>query len=305
MSRRVPPIAAAAMLAASLVLAGCEYVVVPPESSDAIAASGKGWSAVPTAVGTGPSGDLQVTLTIRNDTGLWSAMNGAGQAVLTTPGGSSDCATVRVGTGGHRVAPGLQIRGYQAGTTQAPETELVRVECAGATADAGAALKLDYTYQTGDYNYYDPDASSTTATLEIPLDPVASDLSYPIAEQVDGLVQPADAELTAINGVVLRLAEATRSDTGLELAWTAENPGEYPSSVHIGVPPVVGDDGIIYGYWESPDLESVPVTPPGETSSWTTSVAVPPDVGGLYLLLSVESGKQRRFANYLLDLTAS
>ena len=242
-------------------------------------------------------------LTIRNDTGLWSAMTAAERAVLTGPAGATDCATVRVGTGGHRVAPGLQVRGYTAGTKQAPETELVRVECAGAAADEGATLELDYTYVTGDYNYYDPDASATTATLEIPLDQVATDLTYPIAEAVDGLVLPPDTKLNAINGMVLTLADARRTETGLELDWQAENPGEYPSSVHIGIPPVIGDDGVIYGYWESPDIESVPVTPPGETSSWMTSVTVPSDVGSLYLLLSVESGKQRQFANYLLDLS--
>ena len=66
---------------------------------------------------------------------------------------------------------------------------------------------------------------------------------------------------------------------------------------------MIGDDGVIYGYYESPDLASVPLTPAGGTAEWTTTVAVPESVSGLYLLLSVESKKQRLFTNYLLDLT--
>ena len=68
-----------------------------------------------------------------------------------------------------------------------------------------------------------------------------------------------------------------RTDTGLELDWQATNPGDYASSVHIGLPPVVGSDGIVYGFWESPDLASVPVTPPGGTADWSTELVVPED----------------------------
>jgi hypothetical protein len=49
----------------------------------------------------------------------------------------------------------------------------------------------------------------------------------------------------------------------------------------------------------------VPLTPAGGTAEWTTTVAVPGEVSGLYLPLSVESKKQRYFVNYLLDLTAT
>ena len=68
---------------------------------------------------------------------------------------------------------------------------------------------------------------------------------------------------------------------------------------------MIGDDGVVYGYYESPDLASVPVTPAGGTAEWTTSVAVPGSVSGLHLLLSVESKKQRLFTNYLMDLTGA
>lgn len=297
----------AALVACAVVIAGCEYVVVPPEASGQAAVSGKGWTAVPTSVGPTDGGALGIELTIRNDTGAWSAMEaGAKPATFTSAdGATSSCATVKVGTGGHRVAPGLQIRGYQTGPKKAPVTELIRVECDGATAGPGAKLALDYVYATGEYNYYDPDATRTEAALEVSLDPLATGLTYPIGEPVEGLVQPADVEMTAINGMVLTLVSTRRTDTGLAFDWKATNPGEYPSSVHIGTPPVVGADGIVYGYYESPDLASVPVTDAGASSEWTTEVALPDDVTGLYLLLSVENKKQRLFTNYLLDLGAT
>lgn len=301
----VGPFLAVAVVAA-VVAAGCQYVVLPPEASAPVAAGSKGWSAVPTKVGPTDGGDLRIDLTIRNETGVWSAMSAADKpAVLTSADGkTTDCATVKVGTGGHRLAPGLQMRGYQAGPKKAPTTEAIRVECPGATAAPGAKLALDYSYVTGEYNYYDPESTRTQARLEVPLDPLATDLQYPIVEPIAGLVQPADLEMTAINGVGLRLVEARRTAEGLELDWETSNPGDYPASVHIGNPPAIGADGVMYGYWESPDLASVPLTAAGGKATWTTKVAVPKDVTGLYLPLSVESKKQRLFANYLLDLTA-
>jgi hypothetical protein len=290
------------LVGALVVLAGCEYVVLPPEASGAIDSSA-GWGAVVTKADPTDGGGLAIELTIRNDTGAWSAMEASGPATLTADGTTSSCATVKVGTGGHRLAPGLQMRGYQAGPKAEPVTELIRVECAGATAAPGAVLGLDYHYVTGEYNYYDPDASRVKARLDVPLEPLATGLAYPIAAPVEGLVQPADLEITAINGVALRLVAVRRTGDLLELDWQTSNPGEYPASVHIGTPPVIGDDGIVYGYYESPDLASVPLTPAGGTAEWTTSVTVPESVSGLYLLLSVESKKQRLFTNYLLDLT--
>ena len=108
-------------LVAALVLGGCDYVVLPPEASGEVVSTA-GWGAVATSVGPTDAGDLVVELTIRNDTGVWSAMEAAGPAVLTTGDGTtSDCATVKVGSGGHRLAPGLQMRGYQAGPEEDPD----------------------------------------------------------------------------------------------------------------------------------------------------------------------------------------
>ena len=57
------------------------------------------------------------------------------------------------------------------------------------------------------------------------------------------------------------------------------------------------------GLYEVPDLASVPITPAGDKAEWTTEVAVPQDVTGLYILLSAETGKQRLYANYAVDIT--
>jgi hypothetical protein len=66
---------------------------------------------------------------------------------------------------------------------------------------------------------------------------------------------------------------------------------------------VIGEDGVLYGFYETPDIVSVPITAAGGVAEWTTQVAVPPEVGGLYLLLSAETGKARLFANYAIDIS--
>jgi hypothetical protein len=291
------------MLGLVFAISACEYVVVPPEDGGPVGAASKGWTAVATSLAPAPDGDLRIELAIHNQTGTWSAMTASGAAMLTLADGStSACPTVFVGTGGHRLAPGMRMRGYLGGSKSEPVTELIRVECDVADAGAGATLAIDYSYVTGEYNYYDPDAGQASARLEVNLDAVVSDLTYPIAEVVDGVVKPRDVEITAINDVALRLASVERTDSGLEFSWETSNPGEYPTFVHIGLPPVIGVDGIVYGWYESPDLESVPATPAGEKAEWMTVTSVPGDVTGLYVLLSVESKKQRLFVNYAVEL---
>lgn len=302
MTMRAPAIA---FLACVLVMGGCDYVVLPPEDGAPAAASGKGWSAVATSVGPG-GGGLEVALTIHNETGAWSAMQaiaGRPAALTTADGKSADCATVIVGTGGHRLAPGLRMRGFVAGSGAQPTTELIRVGCAGAEASPGSRLTIEYSYVTGEYNYYAPDANRVNAKLEVKLDDVASGLDYPIAERIDGVIVARDVEITAINDVVLTLTAVERTATSLKSTWHTSNPGAYPSYVHIGNPPVIGSDGILYGIYESPDIASVPVTPAAGQADWTTEVAVPADVSGLYMMLSVESKKQRLFVNYAIDLS--
>jgi hypothetical protein len=298
----------AGLVVVALVLGACDYIVVPPEASGPVAVTSEGWAGVATSIGTTAGGDLRVDLAIENRTGDWSAMAAAeAPARLALGDGSTaSCDVVMVGTGGHRLAPGFRMRGFTGGTKAAPAIEDIRVECAGvAPPPAGSTLAIDYTYVTGEYNYYDPEATSTRATMEVPLDELLADLAYPVAAPVDGLIQPADTEITALNDVVLQLTGLERAGTTLEATWQTTNPGEYPTSVHIGEPPVIGSDGVIYGYYESPDLASVPITPPGATAEWPTEVDIPADVTGLTMLLPVESKKQRLFVSHALDLSGS
>jgi hypothetical protein len=293
------------VLICALLLCACDYIVLPEDLDSYDSQSSEGWSAVVTNVKS-DAGDLHIDLTIQNNTGDWSAMQAtaAKPAVLTTGDGkTTNCDTVFVGTGGHRLAPGFQMRGYIGGTKAAQKTQLVYVECKGAEASAESTLAIDYSYVTGEYNYYEQEANKVDATLEVKLDEVATDLTYPVAEAIEGLVQKPGAEITAINDVILVLTGVERTDTGLRFTWQTNNPGEYPSYVHVGNPPVIGADGVIYGFYQTPDIVSAPITPAGGKAEWTTETAVPQDVKNLYILLSVESKKQRLFVNYAVDIT--
>ena len=79
------------------------------------------------------------------------------------------------------------------------------------------------------------------AKLEVDLDRVATDLKYPIVTPVEGLIQKAGDKIIGLNDVALTLADAKRTDTGLEFKWQAFNPSDYPSALHVGPPPVLGD----------------------------------------------------------------
>jgi hypothetical protein len=291
------------LLALTLLTLACRYIVLPRDLGAATPTESRGWSAVVTNI-QAEGGVLHLALTIRNDTDDWSAMQAVtGQsATLTTQGAKSSCETVFVSTGGHRLAPGFQMRGYTTGTKADPQTQLLYVECAGAEAASDATLSIPYSYVTGQFNYYEPNATKVDATLEVSLD-ITSDLQYPIGEPVEGLLQTPEAEIPALNGVVLRLAGVQRTDEGFQFTWGTTNPGEYPTYLHIGIPPVIGADGILYGLYESPDIATVPISPAGGKTEWATEVAVPADGDGFYILLSVESGKARLFANYAVDIT--
>jgi hypothetical protein len=294
------------LLAFAMFFSACAYIVLPEEQASNTMGENKGWQGLVTKVGKNESGDLHVDLALRNNTGDWSTFQTAKDATAnlkTSDGKTTTCKTVNVGTGGHRLAPGFQIRGYTAGTKKEPKIQTLYIECAGAGDPKGATLSFDYTYYNGWYNYYDKTANKTAGTMELVLDEVAGDLKYPVAESLDGLALTADTKITALNKCVLTLSSASRTATGMDLKWVNTNPGEYPSYVHIGLPPVVGTDGIIYGLYESPDIATVPVSQPGKASEWVTSVMLPKEVTGLYVMVSVESKQQRMFANYLVDIT--
>ena len=195
------------------------------------------------------------------------------------------------------------MRGYTLGTKTEPVTQPIYVECEGTEVAPGSTLTIPYTYATGQYNYYEQGKNNIEDKLEINLDEITPDLVYPVFEESEGLIQESDIEIVAINKIILTLTEIQRTDDGLQFSWNTFNPGEYASYVHIGIPPVIGADGILYGFYETPDIVSVPITPATDEAAWTTTVMVPQNVKGFYIMLSVETGKARLFANYAVDIT--
>jgi hypothetical protein len=296
------------ILISSLLLYACAYIVVPDleESSNPTPAASKGWAALVTNVGKSDAGDLHIDITIRNDTADWSAMQAVADhpAVLTASDGkNTNCGTVFVGTGGHRLAPGFQMRGYTGGTKAEPKTQLIYVECQGAEATPGSKLSIEISYVTGEFNYYYPDTNKVDTKLELNLDQIVTDLKYPIAEPIDGLILKPDFKITALSDIVITLTDIQRTDTGLQFTWQSFNPSDYALSARIGIPPVIGEDGIIYGFYQSPDRAIAPTSPAGDSAEWTTDVTIPQDVKGMYILMSVESKKLRLFVNYAIDIT--
>ena len=287
----------------------CVYVVLPDglELSDlAEGSESKVWTAIVTNVGESEAGDLHIDIAIRNDTGDWSTMHAVEDqpAVLTTGAGETmNCDTVFVGTGGHRFPPGFQMRGYTVLKDGNQETQLLYVECKGATADAGSKLSIDYVSFGGDMYDYEPEANKAEGVLELNLDEVVSDLVYPVAVPVDGLIQNTGIEVTALSDNLVTLLDVQRTDTGFQFNWQNFNPTKFPLKTHIGTPPVIGSDGIIYGIFESLDIVPIPLTPANEKMEWSTEVAVPSDVTGLYILLGVESKSPRNYSFYVLDIS--
>jgi len=283
---------------------GCGYIVTPEDvQGPTQAATDKGWSAIVTNVSQSAAGALHVDLAIRNDTGDWSALQSSDSAkVTTTDGKSSTCGTVYVATGGTSLAPGFVMRGYTGGTKSAPAKQLLYVECAGVTKAAGMKLAIDFTYVTGPFNYYVA-SKVNKGSFAVNLDSVVSDAKYPVATNVANVVVKPGTKIDAINTCSVQLLAAKRTDTGLELTWQMQNPSQYPVYVHIGTPPVIGSDGVIYGFYESPHLADTPITLPAQTIQSITTVAVPKDVTGLYILVSVESQQQKFFINHAVDVT--
>lgn len=293
------------LLAANFFLFACAYIVLP-EGLDMVGKQqAEGWSAVATNVAPTASGDLHIDLTIRNEMADWSSMNAiAGKpAILKSDGKTTNCDTVFVGTGGHRLAPGFQMRGYLTGARSDPQLQLLYVECKGAQAAAGATLSLDYEYFNGELDYYHQDDRRGEGKMEIALDEIANDLTYPIYKPVEGLIQPADVKIKAISDNIVTLQKVERTDGVMQFTWQNANPTDFALKTHIGNPPVIGSDGIIYGVFQIMDLASVPITPAKGTAEWTTQAPVPPGVDHPYILLSVESKNMRLYISYAVDIS--
>jgi hypothetical protein len=294
----------AVALGSCLALAGCDYVVIPEQApTPPPAVAGGGWAALATNVEQTPDG-LHVDLAIRNDTGDWSAMaldDTRSVRLSDGSGGTSSCATAVVGTGGTSIPAGFIIRGFTGGTKAEPEIQKLQADCAGATPGAGSTLSIPYTYTTGDFNYYRP-APAQSDTTVVDLDAVITDVTYPVAAASDLVVSKVGEPIEAINKVALTLTAFDRTDDTIEFTWHTDNPTSYPAFVHIGIPPVLGSDGIIYGRYESPHLADTPITPANESAEWTTTVTVPADITGLYVLPAVESKQQKNFTSHAIEL---
>jgi len=293
----------------SFISFACVYIVLPEWEEDPVAVEGSElqiWNAFATNISKTETGDTRIELTIRNDTRDWSTLKSVANkpALLKTKAGATtNCETVYVATGGHRLAPGFQMRGYSVGKADNPETQLLYVECKGADLTPGTTLFIDYISFSGILDDYSPEANKSDGVLEVNLDEIVTDLAYPIGTPLDGLIQEAGVSITGLSENVVTLLDTQRTDTGLQFTWQNFNPTKFPLKTHIGTPPVIGADGIIYGMYETLDIVSVPITPAKENMEWTTEVKVPKDVSGLYILLSVESKKPRTYVNYALDIS--
>jgi len=263
----------------------------------------KGWTGIVTNVSQSTSGDLHIDLAIRNDTQDWSVMQAdQGKAAILTAGAKrSNCDTVFLGTGGTSLAPGFQMRGYTTGAKQAPQVQLLYVECKGAQATPGSKLSVQYSYVTGPYDLHVP-SIAVAGTLEASLDQVTTDLKFPIATPMAGLIEKVGDKINAINSFTLTLSDVKRTDKGLELHWQDYNPSDYPNYVHIGTPPVIGADGIIYGLFEDPSIADATIALSKATAEWTTFVAVPSDTKGLYVLVSVETRQSKYFVSHAVEI---
>lgn len=299
------------LLASTFFIFACAYIVLPEgveKPTEVAHAEGQGWAGIVTNVGKSDAGDLHIDITIRNDTGDWSTMRAVDgkPAVLTSSNGqTTTCDTVFVGTGGHRFAPGFQTRGYTIEENGELQTQSLYIECAGVSDATGATLLIDYISFAGELDYYVEveETNKIEGKLELNLDEVVTDLTYPMAAPLEGSIQPADVEIVALSDNVVSLLDAQRSESGFQFTWQNFNPSKFPLKTHIGIPPVIGDDGIIYGVYETLDIPEVPLTPAQESVEWTTEAPVPEDVSGLFILLSVESKKPRTYLNYALDIT--
>lgn len=284
----------------------CRYIVVPPDlMATPTPLASKGWSGMVIYAGKSDAGDLHFDLAIRNDTQDWSSMqaNDGKAATFTSPDGQKiDCATVFVGTGGVSLPPGFQIRGYTAGTKKAPKTQLLYVECKGAEAAPGSRLSVKYNYVTGPYDLHVPSVP-VNGTMELNLAQVEKDVKYPVATPAAGLVEKLGDKISAINNFTLTLTDVKRTDTGMDIYWQDMNPTEYPNYVHIGTPPVIGADGIIYGLYEDPSIADATIALQKATAEWTTTVDIPKNATGLYVLVSVETRQSKYFVSHVIDIT--
>lgn len=266
------------------------------------AATVKGWTLIPINMET-EGGLLRVDFAVLNSADDWGSIAAADPAEkptkLTKDGKEYSCDTVQVSSGGHYLPPGFQMKGY---TNKKGEVQSLYVECKVDGDAAGGALTIPATLTVGEYDYYEKGVNVFETQLKAELGEVSSDLTYP--GEIKVKVHTLSEEIPTLNKTTLANTGAERTDEGITMQWAVTNPGEYGTKVHIGKPPVLGNDGIVYGARVSPDIVDVPMAKPdGGVSEFETSVEVPKEVESLYMLLSVEQSRERLFSNYLVDLS--
>jgi hypothetical protein len=284
-----------------LAATGCDYIVPPIDFNTATPAINvtTGWSGFVTGVS--DKNGVHVDLAIENKTGDWSAMDLA-YSKATVDG--QTCTAVFFGTsvlvadGGWSIPDGFAMTGYTADGTGT--IQQLFVECPGSKASA-KKLHIDYRFATGAFNYFRPWAYNR-ASMDLDLTQVKSDLKFPVLDKKAKIEKVGDL-ITGINNCTVTLASLKRTADGIEFSWESANPTDYPAYVHIGNPPVLGADGILYGFYQSPHLALAPITPAKDKAAWTTTVAVPASVKGLYVLVPVESQQAKYFIDHALDIT--
>ena len=294
------------IIATTLISFACVYIVVPADLLiTPTSVLSKGWSGVVTNVGETGAGGLHIDLAIVNNAQDWSAMQadeGKPASLTSSDGKKTNCDTVFVGTGGTNLAPGFQMRGYTGGTKFEPKIQLLFVECEGVAASSGSKLSIEYNYVTGPYDLHIPSVP-INATMVLDLDQVVRDLKYPVATTPGDLIEKIGNKISAINNFTLTLADVKRTENGLALFWQDYNPSDYPNYVHIGTPPVIGADGIIYGRYEDPSIAEPTIALSKSTGEWKTVVTVPGNVTGLYVMVSVEIRQSMYYISHVIDIT--
>jgi hypothetical protein len=297
-----------AVLLVFVIVTGCGGSQGEAESTP-LPESVKDWSLIPINLTESPADGggtvLHVDFAARNDSGDWSSMAAADpedrSAKLTTKDGKEySCDTIQVSSGGHYLPPGFQMQGYM---SKRDGIKTLFVECNVAESSPGGSLTIPYTIVTGEYDYYEKGENVFESQLTVDLEQSPPTLAYPVdSSKVES--QAITEEIVALNKTTLSNTGVNRAGDEISFQWKVTNPGEYGTKVHIGRPPVLGSDGIVYGARVSPDIVDVPTAgPDGGTSEFETQVEVPSDVENLYLLLSVEQKRERLFSNYLIDLT--
>ena len=71
----------------------------------------------------------------------------------------------------------------------------------------------------------------------------------------------------------------------------------------MALPPVNNADGIIYSLYEDPSVADATIGLLKATGEWATSVKVPINVTGFYVLVNGETRQSKHCVNHVIDIT--